>query len=355
VLILKKLITLGIVFLFLASLGSFAVSSPAPRDAKQEALAILSENSKDALISATFEGGDGQVFISNINKLGFPVEGNSYIILSSGIASSAVDGNIGSTGGISIPNGHPVFGTEINDVATLTIKLKVPTNAETLSFKWLFGSNEIPDYVNEYRDFFRAYVILPGGSTKDMALLPNGNIPYVGDGIQNYTAPDPTVNINEVTSTYTASLDVSGYRGKEITLVFQVADEYDFSVDTFAFIDDLKFVRKGKGKADRRSYIMMTQIWSKYFFNEYDQFAALYAKAEEIGVSNETLEKALELHLNATEQMLYAWHTDDLESIRIKIWKQYVPLPRIYAVRRAYLYERDAIELLMSAIEEIES
>ena len=218
-LILKKLISLGIVFLFLASLGSFAVSSPAPRDAKQEALAILSENSKDALISATFEGGDGQVFISNINKLGFPVEGNSYIILSSGIASSVVDGNIGSTGGISIPNGHPVFGTEINDVATLTIKLKVPTNAETLSFKWLFGSNEIPDYVDEYRDFFRAYVILPGGSTKDMALLPNGNIPYVGDGIQNYTAPDPTVNINEVTSTYTASLDVSGYRGKELSLI----------------------------------------------------------------------------------------------------------------------------------------
>ena len=351
----KKLITLGIVFLFLASLGSFAVSSPAPRDAKQEALAILSEDSKDALISATFEGGDGQVFISNINKLGFPVEGNSYIILSSGIASSAVDGNIGSTGGISIPNGHPVFGTEINDVATLTIKLKVPSNAKTLSFKWLFGSNEIPEFVDEYRDFFRAYVILPDGSTKDMALLPNGNIPYVGDGIQNYTAPDPTVNIHEVTSTYTATLDVSKYRRKEITLVFQIADEGDFLMDTFAFIDELKFVRGGKGKADRRGYIMMIQIWSKYFFNEYDQFAALYAKAEETGVSNETLEKALELHLNATEQMIYAWHTDDLESIRIKIWKQYVPLPRIYAVRRAYLYEKNAIELLMGAIEEIES
>ena len=100
---------------------------------------------------------------------------------------------------------------------------------------------------------------------------------------------------------------------------------------------------------------MMVQIWSKYFFNEYDQFAALYAKAEETGVSNETLEKALELHLNATEQMIYAWHTDDLESIRIKIWKQYAPLPRVYAIRRAYLYERNTIELLMGAIEEIES
>ncbi|MCD6189232.1 MAG: choice-of-anchor L domain-containing protein, partial [Thermococcus sp.] len=320
-LILKKLITLSIIFLFLASLEGFATSQSLTKDAEQEALAILTEDSKDALISATFEGGDGQVYISTVEALGFPTDGDSYVILSSGIASEAVDGSIGSTGGISIPNGHPVFGTEINDVATLTIKLKVPSNAETLSFKWLFGSNEIPDYVDEYRDFFRAYVILPDGSTKDMALLPNGNIPYVGDGIQNYTAPDPTVNINEVTSTYTATLDVSKYRGKQITLVFQIADEGDDSVDTFAFIDELKFVRGGKGKADRRSYIMMIQIWSKYFFNEYDQFVALYAKAEEIGVSNETLEKALELHLNATEQMLYAWHTDDLESIRIKIWK----------------------------------
>lgn len=353
---LKKLITLGIVFLFLASLGSFAVSSPAPRDAKQEALAILSKDSRNTLVSATFEGGDGQIFISNIDKLGFSIEGDSYVILSSGIASNAVNGNIGSEGGISIPNGHPVFGTEINDVATLTIKLKVPANAKTLSFKWLFGSNEIPNYVDEYRDFFRAYVILPDGSTKDMALLPNGNIPYVGDGIQTYTAPpvDPTVDINEVTSIYTASLDVSRYRGKVITLVFQIADEYDSAVDTFAFIDDLKFI-EGKGKADKRSYIMMIQIWSKYFFNKYDQFAALYASSEEVGVSNETLKKALELHLNATEQMLYAWHTDDLESIRVKIWKQYVPLPRVYAVRRAYLYERDAISLLESAIQEIES
>ncbi|HHI00170.1 MAG TPA: hypothetical protein ENL40_01620, partial [Thermococcus litoralis] len=299
-LILKKLITLSIIFLFLASLEGFATSQSLTKDAEQEALAILTEDSKDALISATFEGGDGQVYISTVEALGFPTDGDSYVILSSGIASEAVDGSIGSTGGISIPNGHPVFGTEINDVATLTIKLKVPSNAETLSFKWLFGSNEIPDYVDEYRDFFRAYVILPDGSTKDMALLPNGNIPYVGDGIQNYTAPDPTVNINEVTSTYTATLDVSKYRGKQITLVFQIADEGDDSVDTFAFIDELKFVRGGKGKADRRSYIMMIQIWSKYFFNEYDQFVALYAKAEEIGVSNETLEKALELHLNAT-------------------------------------------------------
>jgi len=351
---LKKLITLGIVFLFLAGVGGFTTAQSLTRDAKQEALAILSKDSRNTLVSATFEGGDGQIFISNIDKLEFPIEGNSYVILSSGIASNAVNGNIGSTGGISVPNGHPVFGTEINDVATLTIKLKVPANAKTLSFKWLFGSNEIPCCVDEYRDFFRAYVILPDGSTKDMALLPNGNIPYVGDGIQNYTSPDPTVDINEVTSIYTASLDVSKYRGKVITLVFQIADEDDYSVDTFAFIDDLKFIG-GKGKADKRSYIMMIQIWSKYFFNKYDQFAALYAKAEEIGVSNETLKKALELHLNATEQMLYAWHTDDLESIRAKIWKQYVPLPRVYAVRRAYLYERDVISLLESAIQEIES
>ena len=211
-LILKRLITLGIIFLFLASLEGFATSQSLTKDAEQEALAILTEDSKDTLISATFEGGDGQVYISTVEALGFPTDGDSYVILSSGIASEAVDGSIGSTGGISIPNGHPVFGTEINDVATLTIKLKVPSNAKTLSFKWLFGSNEIPEFVDEYRDFFRAYVILPDGSTKDMALLPNGNIPYVGDGIQNYTAPDPTVNIHEVTSTYTATLDVSKYR-----------------------------------------------------------------------------------------------------------------------------------------------
>jgi len=124
----------------------------------------LSEDSKDAFISATFEGGDGQVYISTVEALGFPTDGDSYVILSSEIASEAVDESIGNTGGIYISDGHPIFNTPLYDVATLTIKLKVPTNAETLSFKWLFGSNEIPDYVDEYRDFFRAYVILPGGS-----------------------------------------------------------------------------------------------------------------------------------------------------------------------------------------------
>ncbi|WP_293256377.1 choice-of-anchor L domain-containing protein [Palaeococcus sp. (in: euryarchaeotes)] len=262
--------------------------------------------------------------------------------------------SISNVRGVSIPNGHPVFGTDIYDVATLEIKLKVPRDAKTLSFKWIFGSDEIPEYVDEYRDFFRAYVKLPDGSTKDIALLPNGNIPYIGDGIRNYTStPSPDdVAMNEVTPVYTGTLDVSAYRGKEITIVFQIADEKDNAVDTVAFIDDLKFERI----STREIYLTLltlTQLWTKYFFNYYDEFDELYANASALGVDNETLQKALELHNSAVEYMKHGWRMDDLEEIRARIWVNIHALPRVSDVRRAYLNEKAAVELLKAAISEI--
>ncbi|AIF69487.1 hypothetical protein PAP_05420 [Palaeococcus pacificus DY20341] len=364
----KKLLSLWIVGLFLISLGvipaflgSFAVGQGGvvTRDATQEALAILSEDSKNTLVKAEFKGVDSQILIATANKQGFPIDGNSYLILSTGNAEDVLSGDssVGiSSGlnGVSIPDGHPVFSSTINDVATLKITLRVPRDAKTLTFKWKFGSDEIPSYVGSYRDYFRAYVVLPNGSTKDLALLPNGDIPYVGGDILNYTnIPDPDdVALNEVTAIFTGTLDVTEYRNQEITIVFQVADEWDSVVDTAAFIDDLRFERVSPA-VTYLSLLTLTQLWTKYFFNYYDEFNGLYANATELGVDNETLQKALELHNSAIEHIQHAWRTEDLEEIRARIWIRIQLLPRISDTRKAYLKEKEAVELLREAIEKM--
>ncbi len=60
-----------------------------------------------------------------------------------------------------------------------------------------------------------------------------------------------------------------------------------------------------------------------------------------------------ELHNSAVEYMKHGWRMDDLEEIRARIWVNIHALPRVSDVRRAYLNEKAAVELLKAAISEI--
>ena len=94
------------------------------------------------------------------------------------------------------------------------------------------------------------------------------------------------------------------------------------------------------------SVITLSQLWTWFFFHYYDEFNKLYANATTLGIDNETLQRALELHNNAVKLIKQAWRVNSLDDIKAKLWGgiKIVPLPG-YA-RKAYLEERKAVTLL---------
>ncbi|NJE77164.1 hypothetical protein [Thermococcus sp. ES12] len=331
------------------------------RDAMEEAKALLNSNFMGSLVSAEFKGVEEQILIATTPAAGFPVEGDSYLIISSGDARYVITGNDsyysddGDVGGVYIENGHPVSGADAYDVATLTLKLRVPYGATKLSFRWRFTTDEEPSD-DTFQDYFYSYVVFPDGKKVVAATLPNGTIPYVGP-IAPYTREttlgDGVYLYAIMNYTSTAVVDVSQYQGKEITIVFQVADTEDEIVDTAVLIDDLKFDVPQSFFVYNRMMVI-AQVWTMYFFKLHDEFDELYANASAMGVDNETLSLAKELHENATQMIMDAWDTDNLDDIKLRLWGAIPTYPKMHLVRRAYVTEKDAVNLLIDAMKELE-
>jgi len=99
-------------------------------------------------------------------------------------------------------------------------------------------------------------------------------------------------------------------------------------------------------------YILMAHTWTSWFFMYYDIFEELYSTAVSLDVDNETLEMALELHNNATDLILDAWRCDSLEEILRRM--QLGVMPKLYNIRKAFLMELEAIDILKDAINELQ-
>ncbi len=99
---------------------------------------------------------------------GFPTQGSSALILSTGDASTVA--NPGATRGLPIANATPpvptdLYGTDLagagsadgNDLTQVKIALSPPSGATCVSFDFLFLSEEFPNYVDqEFNDIFTA-------------------------------------------------------------------------------------------------------------------------------------------------------------------------------------------------------
>ncbi|WP_297091442.1 hypothetical protein [Thermococcus sp.] len=323
------------------------------RDATNAAKAILNSNFQNSLVGAEFRGVEEQILVTTKPLLGFPIEGDSYVILSSGDARYVTQGStydVENVGGLSIPGGHPVTGEDIYDVARLEITLEVPYGAKELSFRWRMVSD---DY-SPYNDFFYAYVVFPDGTKKVAATILNGTIPYITP-IEPYLTSingQDGVVLWRMSSIYVAKVDVSQYQGEKITLVLEVGDEGDSIVDTAVLIDDLKFDVPPAYFIYNRMMVI-AQVWTLYFFRLHDDFDGVYANASAAGVDNETLALAKELHENATRMMMEAWHTDNLDDIKLRVWGAIPTYPRLHLVRKAYVMERDAVNMLLDAMKEL--
>jgi hypothetical protein len=250
--------------IMMQSMQSMA-TSPTPAELAEDlAEAIVNDlTASSCLIDVSFAGAvsQGAVFTRSGTPLqGFPTANGSFAVLSSGTAANApgvattfestIMGGVGP--GAGDPLGSPTY--DSFDAVTLTLTFKLPATPGDLSFDWKFGTEENPTFLGSiYQDYFRADVgISPAFS--NIAQFP-GPLPVTVDNANAFanspggsstvpTAPFPTpddVVYNSVTTTIaTATQDLSAYAGQTITLALRVADASDGTLDSAAFIDNLK-------------------------------------------------------------------------------------------------------------------
>jgi len=220
--------------------------------------AIADQQFYGSIDSSDLEGVNAQVSTFETSLAGFPTDGDSFGVLSTGVADD-VPGNaseFASTAfpdSVFVPNGAP-DGYDAFNVVTLSLTFDVPEDAETLSFNYRFGTEENPTYLYDpYQDYFSAVLETPDGDVQ-LATLPDGSHVTVDNANQYanspggsslspgrpYPDPDDTV-FNSVTQELTVEHDVSEYDGESLTLHLQVADGSDSALDSAVFLDGLSY------------------------------------------------------------------------------------------------------------------
>ena len=266
----RKILTLAIISLLL--LSTFSILVPQVKaeglnkrtgqnleeggspTAEELAAAILTPSTAPFLVSATKTGVAGQFEVYTIPLQGFPTDGPSWALISTGKASNiAGEATIFysyNTGGPTSPpyshRGYPSY-----DIATLSLELSVPPGATTLSFDWRFGTEENPTYIGQYVDWASAIITTSAGST-NILLLPDGKPVDVDNAVpfsnqvtgtsENPLPPYPEPNdvvYNAMTGMYKATFDVAPFVGETVRIDFQIADENDQILDSALFIDNL--------------------------------------------------------------------------------------------------------------------
>lgn len=180
---------------------------------------------------------------------GFPTNGSSFAVISSGNAANA-----------DRPNSEPNLSTTLsgqnntqgNDIVQLYLTLRVPPGANFWSVDWKMFSEEYPEYVGSiYNDVF--LIETPSSSIQinsDSTVFSPYNVAYDANGELisiNTTGALGMTSSNATGTTYdgaTATLVTvapipSG--ATEISLVFSVSDLGDSVFDTTVFLDNFKF------------------------------------------------------------------------------------------------------------------
>jgi hypothetical protein len=208
--------------------------------------------------STEYLGEDVQLDSFSETMQEFPRDGDSHLVLSSGLAEDApkdpqtfVSSNVN---GRQIPNYSP-DNYDAFDVAEIRIDFVIPDGAQGLKFDYQFASEESPTYLDSnFQDFYEALLFLPDGSVRNIGLLPNGNavtvsnaseysnVPGGSSGQPQPPLPDPPdIVYNAVTELLTAENSLAGYGGQEARLVIRVGDASDGIFDSAVLVDNLRF------------------------------------------------------------------------------------------------------------------
>lgn len=228
-------------FLAMAPAASFAQS------ASELTIALGLESSQVASSDLSTSSDQGVAIQTNATG-GFPTEGSSYVVLSSGCADDLLLPN-GETDHSCILEGLDT--SEEQDLVQLALTLNVPANSSSVSFDWKFYSEEFPEFV--------------GSAFNDAFLVESGSSNYVLSGA-NITAPN---NVAFDQNNQLISVNTSGFLAMTageasgttydaatpklttvapvapgattVTLIFSVFDMGDSIYDTAVLLDNVKF------------------------------------------------------------------------------------------------------------------
>lgn len=239
----KKLCLLLATGLVALSLAFFMqIQAEAPNNLASDMLVAIDVDIAN-LVSTTLSENETGIAIV-YGSVGFlaPIEGDSFLIMSSGNAQPSVfpEGWVGTpTDTLSTYNNNPhgtgPLGGNAYDITTLGLTLRAPDEAKSLSFNFRFMSEEYPDYVGQqFNDFF---ICLLNGT--NIVFDTEGNIINVNNNFfdPNIT-PEGTV-FNATTVLLTAKAPITG--GTAFELDFIVGDVGDYILDTAVFIDNFRF------------------------------------------------------------------------------------------------------------------
>lgn len=222
---------------------------------------------------------DGKGILSGFGPV-TPREGSQMLVLSSGAARSPVDPGYQAPSGYwkdfnphGSPPGYPkespacpgVITGEPYDSAGLSVRVKTPTDAKSLSFNLDFYTYEFPNYIcDQYNDFFVAMMNpKPAGlADANISFDPDGNTISVNAGFLDVCTAQVAGGKNFVCSQGTGDLNGTGFEGAaatgwletkapidapgtEITLLFAIWDSGDGVLDSTVLIDNFKFEADG--------------------------------------------------------------------------------------------------------------
>ncbi|WP_254838314.1 choice-of-anchor L domain-containing protein [Natronomonas marina] len=236
------------------------------------AAAIATTNFNNVVTNASFAGANEQAtrFDSTVNSgsgmQGFPLEGEEFVVLSSGLAADA-PGDPGTFLSTNVSNGrsfndYSPDGYDAFNVADIEISFQVPEDAQGIGFDYRFVSDESPSFLgSNFQDFFEAVLFTPDGF-ENIALINGKSVTLdVADTVANTPGgssqspspplPDPQdTAFNAVTELQTVTRNISAYQGEELTILFRVADASDGIYDSGVFLDNLRFTNDVKTDTD---------------------------------------------------------------------------------------------------------
>jgi hypothetical protein len=225
--------------------------------------AIARQDFIDAVESVTFESDPSlpQYGVFSDPIQGFPIDGDTYGVLSSGEADNVFgEASTFSSFGYGTPvEEYPGGAGNAFDVAQVFIEFTVPPGVTALNFDYRYGTEEIPSFIGtQFQDFFTATLFGPDDYEELITVLPDGdqltvdnvvdyaNVPAGGSGSPSPPFPSPNdTKMNSVTQLLAAqnaeSFASMGLSGETLTLVLRLGDGSDSSYDTAVFLDNLTF------------------------------------------------------------------------------------------------------------------
>ena len=184
---------------------------------------------------------------------GFPTNGSTFTILTTGDSSLADQPNDSESSGASVGYNSPSRG-DANDPTTLGVSFNVPSNSNCLNFDYKFFSEEFPEFVGSaFNDRFIAeldatnWVAAGESSTSPLDFAAKGTQVSI-----NSIGPTAVSAANAAGTTYDAATATITTKTPVTpgahTLYLSIFDASDHVYDSAVFLDNLRFTNEDKVK-----------------------------------------------------------------------------------------------------------